>query len=217
MQDPFSTNYQSISDMDRAETAGTVPGKKFFVHLAGKTNGAHQEFVGKLKGIGKRQVDSPGESDFIVVFCPVVSRVGTDVGEALNGIQDGKPVILVVMHHTFDPEQVVAESRRQVANPNVLLTVDCLFHEHSLLNCNLNDDAWLKVEALLGFSSLVPTRIRKLWTIRVLLFVFLLVVIVVIIIITVVIVETNNEKTDMQNHTLSKLLDEKKMEVKSQL
>ncbi|XP_054473972.1 uncharacterized protein LOC129106777 isoform X2 [Anoplopoma fimbria] len=144
----------------------TVSLRKFFVHLAGNTNGAHQEFVAKLKYIGKSQVYSHGKSDFIVIFCPVVSRVGTDVGEALNNIQDGKPVILVVMHHTFNPEQVVAESRRQVANPNVLLTVDCLFHEPSLLNCNLNDDAWLKVEALVGSSSLVPTWIRKLSTKR---------------------------------------------------
>lgn len=59
------------------------------------------------------------------------------VASVLTG---SKPVILVVMHHTFNPHSVVSESKRQVNNPNVHLTVDCLFYEDKLLNCKLNDN-----------------------------------------------------------------------------
>lgn len=51
--------------------------------MAGKTNEAHQDYVAKLKGIGQIEVYIPEESDYVVVFCPIVSRVGTDIGEAL--------------------------------------------------------------------------------------------------------------------------------------
>uniref|UniRef100_A0A8C2ZPR6 Uncharacterized protein n=1 Tax=Cyclopterus lumpus TaxID=8103 RepID=A0A8C2ZPR6_CYCLU len=105
------------------------------------------------------QVSSFGEGDFLVVFCPVVSRVGTDINVAMKGIPGGKPTILVVMHHTFDPERVVAPSRRQVDDPNVRLTVDCLFHEDRLLTCDLNREAWAEVQKLLGSSRPVVTTL----------------------------------------------------------
>ncbi|XP_075939762.1 uncharacterized protein LOC142941649 isoform X3 [Anarhichas minor] len=157
MPEVLSTNYQALSDMDQEEI--TVSGKKFFVHLAGTTNDAHHDFVAKLKGIGKIDVASPEDSDFLVVFCPIVSRVGTDISTALNNTPAGTPVILVVMHHTFNSDYVVAESRRQVTNPNVLLTVDFLFHERNLLTSNRNDIAWHEVETFLGSSrSVIPPR-----------------------------------------------------------
>ncbi|KAA8582883.1 hypothetical protein FQN60_015429, partial [Etheostoma spectabile] len=124
----------------------SVPGKHFYVHLAGETKGAHHTFVEKLKDVGHTEVQSPGESDYLSVFCPISSRVGTDINEALDHI----PAILVVMHHTFDPDHVVAPSRRQVDNPSVLLTVDCLFYERKLLECNRNDIAWHDVQKCLG-------------------------------------------------------------------
>ncbi|XP_040017063.2 uncharacterized protein LOC120808292 isoform X2 [Gasterosteus aculeatus] len=138
-----------------------VFGKNFFVHLAGKTNGAHGDVVNYLKRIGKVQVESYAESDFLMVFCPVVSRVGTDIEAALSDnsvLTDGKPAVLVVMHHTFDPRHVVAESRRQVNDTRVWLTVDCLFYQKNLLPCPLNDIMQKQVADFLGSSSgsLVP-------------------------------------------------------------
>ncbi|KAM6906370.1 uncharacterized protein PEZ65_017598 isoform 2-T2 [Lycodopsis pacificus] len=150
-------DYRPLRDMDQ-ETI-TVPGNKFFVHVAGKTNGAHDEFVATLKGGGKIDVGSPEYSDFLVVFCPIVSRVGTDIGTALSSVPGGKPVLLVVMHHTFNREYVVAESRRQVSDRNVLLTVDMLFHERNLLSSDRNNIAWHEVETLLGFSRSAVTTI----------------------------------------------------------
>lgn len=54
----------------------------------------------------------------------------------------GKRAILVVMHHTYNPQHVVAKSRSQVNNSNVHLTVDCLFYEDQLLDCDLNNTMW---------------------------------------------------------------------------
>lgn len=58
--------------------------KVFRVILAGRTNGAHRSIVQKLKDIGQTEETSREESDYCVVFCPVVSRVGTDIAEALD-------------------------------------------------------------------------------------------------------------------------------------
>lgn len=60
--------------------------KVFRVILAGRTNGAHRSIVQKLKDIGQTEETSTQESDYCVIFCPVVSRVGTDIAEALNKI-----------------------------------------------------------------------------------------------------------------------------------
>lgn len=63
-----------------------MSGKRFFVQEAGRTQGAHIDYVKSLKKIGQFEVLSPEESDYIVIFCPIASRVGTDVGEALENI-----------------------------------------------------------------------------------------------------------------------------------
>ncbi|CAM4544311.1 unnamed protein product [Leuciscus chuanchicus] len=42
--------------------------------------------------------------------------------------KDSKLVVLVVLHHTFDPEKTVPDSSRCV-NRTDILTVDCLFNE----------------------------------------------------------------------------------------
>ncbi|KAM9339389.1 uncharacterized protein ABDE67_017045 isoform 2-T2 [Symphorus nematophorus] len=136
-----------------------VSRKKFYVIVAGKTNGAHIEIVEKLRGRGQIEVSSPEDSDYLVVFCPIASRVGTDIGEALQTIEGGKPIILVVMHHTFSPDHVVADSRRQVDKPDVHLTVDCLFHEGRFLRCDHNEIAWSEIQRFLG----VPVAVWSTW------------------------------------------------------
>ncbi|XP_016142230.1 uncharacterized protein [Sinocyclocheilus grahami] len=90
-------------------------------------------------------------SDIDLVFFPVVSRTGTDIDAALSKITHSKPVIIVVLHHTFDPNAVVSNSSTFVKRDNTL-TVDCLFYEDKgLLKCKRNDKAfedaiqWLKL------------------------------------------------------------------------
>lgn len=56
----------------------------FFVFLTGNTNGAHCDLVEKLKDLGHTEVNTPEECDYVVVFCPVASRVGAEVSRALS-------------------------------------------------------------------------------------------------------------------------------------
>ncbi|XP_052379667.1 uncharacterized protein LOC118386933 isoform X1 [Oncorhynchus keta] len=120
---------------------------KFFTVVTGNTLGSHEELINRLAA--KRhltEVTSLEESDVILAFCPIVSRAGTDVEAALQKIPAGKPVILVVLHHTFKPDYTVPDSSRLVTRGDVILTVDCLFHENQgLLECPRNEEAILKI------------------------------------------------------------------------
>lgn len=62
----------------------TVLWRRFFVFLAGNTNGAHQDFVKKLKGYGQTEVNSPHDADYVLLFCPVASGAGPDLSAALS-------------------------------------------------------------------------------------------------------------------------------------
>uniref|UniRef100_A0A1A7WUS4 Uncharacterized protein n=1 Tax=Iconisemion striatum TaxID=60296 RepID=A0A1A7WUS4_9TELE len=141
-------DYQSVDDVSGQQRP--VLGSKFFPVLAGKTNGAHQNLVNELKSHGQVEVDKDADADYLMVFCPIASRVETDINEALSKVLPNKDIILVVMHHTFDPDRVVAESRRLVHNSNVILTVDYLFHNEKLLQSNRNDISWREITKALG-------------------------------------------------------------------
>lgn len=74
-------------------------------------------------------------------------------GCVISVLTAGKQTILVVMHHTFKSDHVVAETRRQITNRDVQLTVDCLFYEQHFLKCKHNDKAWCKIQECLGISG----------------------------------------------------------------
>ncbi|XP_028253577.1 uncharacterized protein LOC114428963 [Parambassis ranga] len=152
--------------MSQGAPVHQAPGnwRKFFVMVEGQTNGVHQSFVDKLTAGGQIQVDSPEQSDYVVVFCPVASGVAVDVRDALENAPEDKPIILVVMHHTFNRRQVVAESRTVVDSPSVQLTVDCLFYETRLLYCNQNDIAWHDIRRFLGISPAMQSAFwQNIW------------------------------------------------------
>ncbi|XP_051517461.1 uncharacterized protein LOC127419774 isoform X2 [Myxocyprinus asiaticus] len=123
---------------------------KVFILLTGHTNNTHENFMANLKKQFKslREVDTADKSDIVLVFCPIVSRAGTDIEAALKKLNNStasKPAALVVLHHTFDPEKTVGESSRFV-NREDILTVDCLFYEDTgLLQCLKNSEAINKV------------------------------------------------------------------------
>lgn len=63
-------------------------------------------------------------------------------------------MILVVMHHTLDPNFVEPEGKRHVRNchPDLLLTVDCLFYEGKLLSCKQNKAASMEIIKIIATS-----------------------------------------------------------------
>ncbi|XP_053532521.1 uncharacterized protein LOC108262139 isoform X5 [Ictalurus punctatus] len=115
---------------------------RFFVMVLGNTMNSHKTFMERLTISQKlREVKSVNNSDVIIAFVPVVSRAGTDIGAAMAKIPQGKPVVLVVLHHTFDQDYIAPDSRLCV-NRKYVFAVDCLYHEdQGLLNCLRNDDA----------------------------------------------------------------------------
>ncbi|XP_066508911.1 uncharacterized protein [Hoplias malabaricus] len=119
---------------------------KFLRGLSGNTLHSDEDFIKKLKEQvpNLKEVSTVEECDFILFFCPIVSRAGTDIEAALQKLQrlsDTKPVFVVVLHHTFDPDSVVPDSSRIVKRERTL-SVDCLFHEdEGLLQCFRNDEA----------------------------------------------------------------------------
>ncbi|XP_071226370.1 uncharacterized protein [Salvelinus alpinus] len=130
---------------------------KYYTITTGKTMDSHIQFMRQLGG-GFTEVMSPEQSDVIMAFCPIVSPAGTDIEAALQQIPAGKDVILVVLHHFFNPECTVPDSSRLVTRSDVILTVDCLFHESQggLLNCPRNKAA---VGNILNLLNMKPKMV----------------------------------------------------------
>ncbi|XP_060768691.1 uncharacterized protein LOC132875717 isoform X2 [Neoarius graeffei] len=126
-------------------------GKKYFILLTGETLKSDEHFVTRLKNEANwlEKVETVNACDFILAFCPVVSQAGTDIEAAVKKLHDTsatKPAVLVVLHHTFDPDDVAPDSSRAVNTKNII-TFDCLFHEdHGLLQCKKNDDVFKCIE-----------------------------------------------------------------------
>ncbi|TWW53837.1 Fatty acid-binding protein, brain [Takifugu flavidus] len=134
-----------------------VSGTKFFVYVASETKKRSHGMGSKMKRVGHTEVNIPEDADYYLVFCPVKSRIKTDIDEALERLPDNKAVILVVMHHTFDPDLVIVDSRLQELPRNVRLTVDSLFYQGRLLRCNRNDIAWDQIQKSLNIPIPEPS------------------------------------------------------------
>ncbi|KAK2855917.1 hypothetical protein Q5P01_004652 [Channa striata] len=147
MAEDWAGSYESFPNMDQQETANWC---RFAVRVAGNTTGAHFELIQMMKGIQHAQVDEDEQHDYVLLFCPAATRVQTDITNALSTLKSDKPVILVVMHHTYNEDYILAESRRQVSDPHVCLAVDVLFHEGQLLHCTRNTEARGKIRTFLN-------------------------------------------------------------------
>ncbi|XP_046695487.1 uncharacterized protein si:dkey-111e8.5 [Silurus meridionalis] len=110
-----------------------------------------EQFTNDLKKQRKSmEITDKADCKAVLFYQPIVSRAGTDIEGALQKISneyEEKYVALVVLHHTFDPECIVPDSKRAVniqnnEKPEKRLVVDCLFHEDSgLLKCRMNNEA----------------------------------------------------------------------------
>ncbi|KAF4073302.1 hypothetical protein AMELA_G00257420, partial [Ameiurus melas] len=133
----------------------------------GKTLKSHRSFIDRLTELIRLQeVDSVDKCDFILGFCPIVSRAGTDIEAAVKNLQsisDTKPTVLVVLHHT-QQNCVVPNSSRAVHRKN-MIAVDCLFHEdQGLLQCGKNNESLSKTSEYiksLGKGLLIGVKIQE--------------------------------------------------------
>uniref|UniRef100_A0A9J7YS58 Uncharacterized protein n=1 Tax=Cyprinus carpio carpio TaxID=630221 RepID=A0A9J7YS58_CYPCA len=129
---------------------GMIEGKYYFIIEMGKSQILRKEILCHLQKNrpGWMETHSVDVCDVILVFCPIVSRAGTDIDAALNELNTcpaSKPAIFVVFHLTFDPDKIVPDSSIYVIRRNTL-TVDCLFSEDKgLLTCDMNEKALAKI------------------------------------------------------------------------
>lgn len=74
-------------------------GVKVYSILAGKTNNCDKEFITTL---GKKieilaEVATVEESNIVLVFCPIVSRTGTDIEAALNNFNCSTGSLIITL------------------------------------------------------------------------------------------------------------------------
>lgn len=111
--------------------------------VTGQTFGGHMQLMEQVKGQCKGQVQFVENSEdyqVTIVFCPIISRIGSDVEAAMNHIKDDKPVILVLMHHAYEPKPTTSV-RTWTTGREAVLHVDVFYHEtvHGLITCSQNN------------------------------------------------------------------------------
>ncbi|XP_048841292.1 uncharacterized protein LOC125714596 [Brienomyrus brachyistius] len=125
----------------------TSGGVKVHVLVTGETFQTHDTFMQKLKS--KINPCSAESSNVILVFCPVVSRIGTDMEAAMARVTEDKPVILVFMHHCHNPSHIT-NITVQPSRGNIVQVVHCAYHQSKgLLQCQENKEAVDKVHSAL--------------------------------------------------------------------
>ncbi|KAK5620522.1 hypothetical protein CRENBAI_022718 [Crenichthys baileyi] len=149
-EDKQRGNRQAVENSDTNQSAVRKRHRvKVFYKSSGETFGAAEDIKKQLKSNKFAQLEETKLHDcsIIIMFCPITSRVGSDVESSMKDARvssSGKPVILVLMHHTRDPEYSTAGTNWSEVYGNVVLNVDVLFHEtlSGLLTCRRNDDAF---------------------------------------------------------------------------
>ncbi|XP_047226841.1 uncharacterized protein LOC124871522 isoform X2 [Girardinichthys multiradiatus] len=133
---------------------------KVFYKSTGETFGADKDVIKQLNSDKFVQLEETklGDCCIIIMFCPITSRVGSDVESSMKDAtvsSSGKPVILVLMHHTRDAEYSTAGTKWSEVYENVVLDVDVLFHEtqRGLLKCRRNYDAFKIIQNELSKRS----------------------------------------------------------------
>ncbi|XP_063322853.2 uncharacterized protein LOC134622792 [Pelmatolapia mariae] len=124
------------------------PTVKVYTVVTGRTFGIETSIMNQVKKqkFTRKSVEettSLKDCDVIMVFCPITSRIVSDVAAALRREEvslSDKPVILVLMHHTRDVKYSTGGRNRAELGPKVKLQVDVLFHDtqRGLLDCDKN-------------------------------------------------------------------------------
>lgn len=97
----------------------------------------------RRKVSGLKEVTSPEQCQAILFFCPIISRAGTDIDAAMDHLKRVKastPVIMVILHPTFELEKIISDSNNAIKRENTF-AVDCLFYETVLHTCQKNEEA----------------------------------------------------------------------------
>ncbi|CAL8391921.1 unnamed protein product [Arctogadus glacialis] len=145
--------YESIETAPRGVTDNISSGgtmRKFYT-VNGDT-AVSNEITTKLKDEGKTEV-SKEEREFTLAFCRISTRPGIDIQETQDKCPDGKPVILVLLHHTFDPKYCDYRGTGIKNDASTILSVDLLYYKDRLLKCRHNKRGLQQVLDVVGRPS----------------------------------------------------------------
>ncbi|XP_025754688.1 uncharacterized protein LOC102078051 isoform X9 [Oreochromis niloticus] len=136
---------------------------KYKMVISGKTFNAHQQILDKVKSLSEdpdlnliKQEGSDQNCQAIIVFCPIASRMGTDIDAAMTQVTGSQPVILVLMHHTHEPKHLTL-MKIQTNVSNVVSPFHIFYHEtvNGLLQCQQNNSAISEIrDALLKHADI---------------------------------------------------------------
>ncbi|XP_078506092.1 uncharacterized protein LOC144763925 isoform X2 [Lissotriton helveticus] len=124
------------------------------VLVAGQAFGSDQQFLNQVEKhlepsnlYLQKEPFTPSSDGLLLLFCPVVSRAGTDISNALEKSPAQAKIILVVMNHIPNESKTVyLDSRSKVHRQSVIHSVDCRFSEQSgLYTSQMNNDAVISV------------------------------------------------------------------------
>lgn len=153
-QASFSPFYGHFETHRKTQIHATV---RYKMVVSGNTLDRHLDVMEKLKGdvrssLNLQETQRDEDSQVIIVFCPIVSRAGTDVETALKHVSVDKPVILVMMHHSHKAQTPPTVKPCIHA---VMLVVNVFFHETvlGLLKCPQNDEAIVSMQTKLQLFS----------------------------------------------------------------
>ncbi|XP_031178172.1 uncharacterized protein LOC116066319 isoform X1 [Sander lucioperca] len=145
--DPSTSN---IFSMERYNSPTNVQRRRttleYKMIVGGKTFDAHQQLMEKVQD-QVRLIESSQDYKVTFVFCPISSRVASDVEAAMTDVRDDKPVILVLMHHTREVKYTTS-MRTWPHYANVVLHVNVFYHEtvRGLLRDQQNDAAVTQIQ-----------------------------------------------------------------------
>ncbi|XP_075994363.1 uncharacterized protein LOC142988941 [Genypterus blacodes] len=120
---------------------------QIFCVITGETFGAHQKLLDQVKNLkGFSVVESPQWQD-----CQVLILFTSNAEVAMRNIPDGKPVILVLMHHTRDINFPTLGRKWSDSFENIVLDVHVLYHQtrQGLLTCPKNQQAVSHIQEVL--------------------------------------------------------------------
>ncbi|XP_061481870.1 putative mediator of RNA polymerase II transcription subunit 26 isoform X2 [Rhineura floridana] len=120
------------------------------VWTTGHTGGCEKHFVDEVSkrlaglGVALQLEDYQEESErFLLRFCPVVSRMGTDTIRALEGLNSVRKALLVVLHlKPKHSRQDIVDTKRQVQHGALVRTLHaCYSIQDGFYACEMNKAA----------------------------------------------------------------------------
>nr|XP_020634020.1 ensconsin-like [Pogona vitticeps] len=131
---------------------------KVQIRITGKTGGSEEKFLNCVsehlshKGVSlKVEKFKETSKDPLLLFCPIASRMGADIENALEGLSGEQKVLLVVMHFVQkDNPGTPADAEHQVTHPAVVGTVHTRYTlKDGFYPCEMNEAAVADVAAAL--------------------------------------------------------------------